>query len=138
MKPRTAERALVWLLRLLGVMTLMALFPMVMPAAWMASVNDWLGLGPFPHSPLTEYLTRSLSLLYALLGAFILYVSSDVRRYRDLIVVIGWLTMVLGSALTVIDFAIGMPPSWSWSEGPPTVLCGIVFVWLARRMSDNL
>jgi hypothetical protein len=41
--------------------------------------------------------------------------------------------MVVGVALTAIDFAAGMPPMWSWSEGPPTVLVGAAYVWLARR-----
>jgi hypothetical protein len=131
-RPPRAERALVWLLRILGGVTLCALVPAVMPTNWMERVNDWLGLGPFPRAPLTEYLTRSLSLLYALLGAFVLYVSTDVPRYRELIVFIGWLTIVLGSGLTVLDFAIGMPASWSWTEGPPTILCGAAFIHLAR------
>jgi hypothetical protein len=26
-----------------------------------------------------------------------------------------------------------MPTMWSWSEGPPTVLAGLAYVWLARR-----
>ena len=132
MQPQRAERILVWLLRLLGAMTLCALVPMVMPTGWMAAVNDWLGLDPLPRTPLTEYLTRSLSMLYALLGAFVLYVSTDVRRYRELIDAMGWLTIVLGAGLTVLDFSIGMPPSWSWTEGPPTILCGVAFLWLNK------
>ena len=27
----------------------------------------------------------------------------------------------------------GLPVSWSWSEGPSTVLAGLAYVWLARR-----
>ena len=133
MKPNTAAKALSWLLILLGGVAMLAVVPMVMPTAWMEAVNDSIGLGPFHRSPLMEYLTRSLSALYALIGTLILYVGLNVRRYLPLIVIVGWLTVALGVALTGIDFAVGMPASWSWSEGPPTVVLGWAFVWLARR-----
>jgi hypothetical protein len=71
-------------------MAVTAVVPMVMPFAWMQSVNDSLGLEPLADTPLTQYLTRSLSGAYALLGALTIYVGLDVRRYRRLIVVIGW------------------------------------------------
>ena len=57
----------------------------------------------------------------------------DVVRYLDLIIVIGWLTVLAGVIVTVVDFSAGMPLMWSWSEGPPTVLAGLAYVWLARR-----
>ena len=133
MKPNTAAKALSWLLIVMGGLAMLAVVPMVMPTNWMEAVNDSMGLGPFHRSPLMEYLTRSLSVLYALIGTLTLYLGLNVRRYLPLLVVVGWLTITLGAALTVIDFAVGMPASWSWGEGPPTVLIGWAFVWLARR-----
>ncbi len=133
MKPNTAAKALSWLLIVMGGLAMLAVVPMVMPTDWMEAVNDSMGLGPFHRSPLMEYLTRSLSAIYALLGTLTLYLGLNVRRYLSLIVVVGWLTVILGAALTVIDFAVGMPASWSWGEGPPTILIGWAFVWLARR-----
>ncbi|MFQ5527503.1 MAG: hypothetical protein ACE5GX_14720 [Thermoanaerobaculia bacterium] len=132
-----AEKVLTWLLRILGVLTLTAMVPMVMPTDWMASTNDWLGLDPFHRSPLTEYLTRSLSAVYALFGALTLYVSRDVRRYADFIGFSAILMMVLGVLFTVLDFWAGMPASWSWTEGPPTVLVGFWMLWLARRVANR-
>jgi hypothetical protein len=90
-------------------------------------------VGPLQRSPLTEYLTRSLSTMYGVLGLLHLYLARDVVRYLDVIVVIGWLTVLAGAIVTAIDFAAGMPWYWSWSEGPPTVLAGFAYVWLARR-----
>jgi hypothetical protein len=133
MRPERAERLLKWLLFLLGGAALLAVVPMVMPTDWMEAVNDWLGLGPFPRTPLTEYLTRSLSALYALVGVLIVFLALDVRRYRAPIVLVCWLTVALGAFLTVLDFSIGMPASWSWGEGPPTIALGAVMVWLAKR-----
>ena len=133
MRPEKAEKILKWLLVVLGGMATTAAVPMVMPFAWLQAANDGLGLAPLADTPVTQYLTRSLSAVYAMFGVLTVYIGLDVRRYRRLIVVVGWLTGILGLALTIIDFAIGMPPSWSWGEGPPTILCAVVMVWLARR-----
>jgi hypothetical protein len=130
---QTARRLLAGLLYVLGGVMTVAFLARVMPTTWMAATAEWLEVGPLPRSPLTEYLTRSLSLLYGVFGVLHLYLARDVVRHLDLIVVFGWLTMVVGVALTAIDFAAGMPPMWSWSEGPPTVLVGAAYVWLARR-----
>lgn len=135
MQATQAERVLVWLLRVLGVLTLLALFAIVMPTDWMASVNDRLGLEPLARTPLTEYLTRSLSAVYALFGAMTLFVSRDVRRYQPLVAFTGLLTVLLGFFFTVLDSWAGLPASWTWFEGPPTVLLGIAMVWLARQVS---
>ena len=133
MQQQTARRLLAWLLYGLGGMMSVAFLAVVMPTSAMASIADWLGVGPLYRSPLTEYLTRSLSALYGVYGLLHLYLARDVVRYRDLIVVIGWLAVLAGVILTVVDLAAGMPPYWSWSEGPPTALVGFVTVWLARR-----
>ena len=130
---QTARRLLAWLLYALGGMMSVAFLAIVMPTSGMVAIADWLGVGPLHRSPLTEYLTRSLSAMYGVLGVLHLYLARDVVRYLDLIVVIGWLTVLVGVILTVVDFAAGMPPFWSWSEGPPTVLVGLAYIWLARR-----
>ncbi len=134
MRSETAERILTWLLVVLGGLAATAVVPMVMPFAWMQGVNDALGLAPLVDTPLTRYLTRSLSAVYALLGVMTIYIGLDARRYRRLIVVIGWLTAVLGLALTVIDFTAGLPASWVWGEGPPTIACAGFMIYLARRV----
>jgi len=133
MKPETASKLLSWMLIVIGVAAMTALVPMVMPTAWMETVNDRMGLGPFPRTPLTEYLTRSLSGLYAMVGGMMFYLGLHVRRHVQMIRFLGWLTAAFGVALTGIDFAVGMPANWAWGEGPPTVVIGLVFVWLSRR-----
>ncbi len=133
MKPETARKILKWILLVAGGLAATAVFPMAMPTDWMEAANGWLGLGPFHRSPLMEYLTRSLSALYALNGFLALYLARDVKRYADLLAFYGWLTVGVAVALTAIDFSAGMPPSWSWGEGPPLVVFGLAIVWLARR-----
>lgn len=129
-----ALTTLTWLLRGLGVLMLTAVFAVVMPTDWMAAVNDRLGLAPLPRTPLTEYLTRSLSAIFAGLGAMTLFVARDVRRYQPFILFSSWLTVLLGAFYTVLDVWAGMPASWTLGEGPPTLLLGFWMVWLARRV----
>lgn len=136
MRAERAERVLTWLLRILGGLTLLAVFPMLMPTDWMMATNDWLGLEPLQRSPLTEYLTRSLSAIYALFGAMTLYVSREVRRYADFVAFAGVLVVLLGIFLTALDSWAGMPKEWTWSEGPPTVVLGVAMFWLARRLRE--
>jgi hypothetical protein len=130
---QTARRLLTWLLYVMGGMMSAAFLAVAMPTSAMVAIADWLGVGPLPRTPLTEYLTRSLSAMYGVLGLLHLYLARDVVRHLDLIVVLGWLTILAGAIQTVIDFAAGLPMSWRWSEGPSTVLAGLAYVWLARR-----
>ena len=131
MHQQTARRLLTWLLYVMGGIMSVAFVAVVMPTSAMATIADWLGV-PLPRSPLTEYLTRSLSTMYGVLGVLHLYLARDVSRYLDLIVVFGWLTVLAGAIQTGIDPAAGMPLLWSWSEGPSTVVAGLAYIWLAR------
>lgn len=134
MRAERAEGILRWLLIVLGGLAVLAVVPLVMPFSWMQAINDRLGLEPLAETRLAHYLTRSLSAVYAHLGVLVLYLARDVRRHRDLLIFVGWLTGILGVVLTAVDFAIGMPSSWSWGEGPPTVVCAWAIVWLGRRV----
>lgn len=129
--PPLRERLLVLLLRVGAVLTGSALFAALLPTEWMASVHRALGLGAFPESPLTEYLTRSISLLYAAHGGVLFVVSTDVRRYRPLVIYLGWLNIALGAALTAIDLAAPLPLWWTLSEGPWVAISGVVILALA-------
>lgn len=126
---------MVFLLRLGGVITGMAFFTMFLPEDWMASAHEDLGLGDFPASPLTDYLTRSLSAMYAVHGGLLLVLSADVQRYRPVVVYVGWATVLLGAALTAIDLHAPMPRWWTLSEGPWVVVAGVLIIWLSRKVT---
>jgi hypothetical protein len=129
------DKALTILLRIIGGTALLAVVAVIMPLSWMASFHRWFGLGEMPIAPVVEYLARSLSAFYALFGAFCLFLSSDLARYRPVVRFLGWLAAVTGIALIGIDVAAGMPWWWTASEGPPTIAAGALIVFLARR--DN-
>ncbi len=131
------ERALVILLRIAAVILLTALIPSVMPFAWMKDLHRQLGMGELPEGPIIGYLTRSLSAMYALHGAIVLFVSWDVGRYLPVVKCLAVLAIAFGAAVLVLDVTVGMPPAWTASEGPFVIVLGGVLLWLARRVRPD-
>ena len=127
-----ADKVVVLLLRVLGVGSLLALVPVFMPFSWMAATHRWLGLGEMPAAPVVEYLARSLSAFYALVGALCLLVAADLDRYRPLVRSLGVAFALLGLVFLFIDLAAGMPWWWIAAEGPATVVVSAVLFVLAR------
>ena len=84
-----SDRALVLLLRIVGVGALFALVAVFMPVSWMAATHRCLGLGEMPTGPVVEYLARSVSAFYALMGALCLVLTTDLERYRPLVRFLG-------------------------------------------------
>jgi hypothetical protein len=117
-----AERWLVLLLRVSAGVLLLATAAIFLPTAWMQATHHALGLGELPDLPVIQYLTRSLSGLYAFHGLFVLYVSFDVRRYLPLIRFVSLASALGGLCLLAIDLAAGMPWFWTLGEGPSLVL----------------
>jgi len=132
-----SEKVLVWLLRISGVILLIALVPVVMPFSWMQVIHRQLGMGDLPTEPIVGYLTRSLSLFYALHGALIIFVSLDIRRYLPVVKFLAVVAILFGVSMVVLDFAVGMPLYWILCEGPFVVPLGIVMLWLAGRIPEQ-
>src|SRR6478672_8865079 len=122
--PNWRTKVLTVLLRLMGVGSLFALFAVVMPTSWMTATHRWLGLGEMPTAPVVEYLARSISAFYALLGALCLVMAADLERYRPLVRFLGAAQAVMGVAFLGVDLAAGMPWWWSASEGPAGIGVG--------------
>jgi hypothetical protein len=125
------------MLRVGGVVMLLATFAIFMPVSWMAASHEWLGLGEFPEAPLTDYLTRSISLLYAMHGGLLLILANDIRRYRPVLLYFGIVTIVGGVLLTGIDLHAGLPTYWILWEGPPIAVVGVVITWLVLRSAST-
>ena len=129
---KKSDKVLVFLLRLVGVGSLFALIPVLMPMSWMAATHRWLGLGEMPTDPVVEYLARDLSAFYALVGALLLVMASDLERYRPLVRFFALAFIALSILFTGVDLAAGMPSWWSASEGPGGVVFGALLFVLAR------
>ena len=118
------------LVRVLGVA--FALLAVFMPSSWMAATHRWLGLGEMPTGPVVEYLARDLSAFYALVGALLLVMASDLERYRPLVRFFALAFIVLSILFTGVDLAAGMPWWWTASEGPGGVVFGALLFVLVR------
>jgi hypothetical protein len=134
---KPAERSLVLLLRAGGVITGSAIFAVFLPDAWMASTHEQIGLGPFPASPITDYLARSLSLFYAAHGALLFVVASDIRRFRPVALYCGWFGVLGGGLILWIDLHAHLPLWWVLMEGPWVVAIGVLILLLARHVERS-
>ena len=116
---------------------LLATFAIIMPIEWLERTHTWLGLGEFPGSPLVEYLTRSISVLYAVHGGILLHVSYDISRFAPLIRYLGVTTAIIGGALLCIDIYAGLPTFWVIFEGPPVILIGLTILGLLQAIPQK-
>ena len=132
MNPETARFLLKLVLRVGGCICLLAFLAVVMPTSWMETTHRWLGLGDFPDSALTQYLTRSIAALYGFHGVFMLILSTDTVRFRPLVRFLGWMEILFGLAVLMIDLHAGLPWWWVALEGPPVTALGVVVLWLAN------
>jgi len=130
-----AERVLKIILRLTAASMLLALVAVFMPKPWMAMAHEWLGLGTFPQQPIAEYLARTTSALYALVGGALLISASDVRRYGRMITYLALATAGVPVAIAVT--CLNDLPPW-WLAGDLVTAGGfaiVVFVlqYMARK-----
>jgi hypothetical protein len=131
------ERFLRLVLRWVGTVSLLALFAVVMPYAWMDATHQWLGLGRLPDQPIVGYLARSLSAFYALLGGLLWALSFDLQRHRPTLCFLGVSIMVFGAILIGIDWAERLPLYWRVGEGPWVMVIGAAIAWPAFRMKPR-
>ena len=134
-----ADKALVILLRFVGVSALFALVAVFMPFSWMDATHSGLGMGEMPTAPVVEYLARSLSAFYALVGALCLVLAADLERYRPLVRSLGMAFVLMSVVILGVDLAAGMPWWWTALEGPGAVPVGALVYFLARpvRRADS-
>jgi hypothetical protein len=130
----TAGRLMVWILRLTGVTMLCALVFVFCPFAWMQAIHERIGMGELAYTPLLSYLIRTLASLYASMGAIALFVSSDVARYRGLILLLAWISIVGGTGVTLLDAILRLPLFWTLTEGPFTIALGLILIALTTRI----
>jgi hypothetical protein len=131
-KPMRAEHILILFLRVSAAILLLALPAALMPQSWMAAIHHALGLGTLSEQTIVAYLTRSVSALYACLGALYAFVSFDVRRYLPLLRFSAWLKLTFGLGMLALDVAVGMPAPWTAVEGPFIVTWSLALLGLVR------
>jgi hypothetical protein len=110
-----------------------AAVPVFFSPEYMAQIHAWLGLGDFPNQPITIYLAKSASLLYAIHGLVLLFVAFQFKELHTIIPFLGWLHVAIGSAMIYVDNAAQMPGWWLVIEGPPVIAVGLLLIYLYWR-----
>ena len=96
-------------------------------------IHGQMGLGELPRGAIVEYLTRSLSLVYASMGPLCGFLARDVVRHREVIAFQAVVKAAFGLGLCGLDLALDMPLFWTVCEGPLIVLLSILVYRLARQ-----
>ena len=134
----SAESAVKWLLRFIGVTTIPALVAAVMPQSWFAYLIHRVDPA-IPVGLLVTYLGRILMAMYALIGLQCFIFATDVRRYRPLIWIVGAGSIAAGFIGLVALFSTVPSDRWTgffwvlfgdFAEG---LVQGIVLVILLSR-----
>jgi len=126
-------RRLQLFLRVFSLAPMAAIFAAVLPLDTMDQIHQAIGLGPMPRGPIVEYLARSTSMFYALHGALLWYIASDLRRYRDFFRFYLWISLLFAVGLFLTDLSAGLPPRWALVEGPLVAAFVGLVLWLFRR-----
>lgn len=116
-----------------GLFLMIALAAILLPTSTMAQAHQWLGLGEFPDRPITRYLARSTSLMYGVHGFMMFYTGLTIREHWRFVPIFGWLHVLTGVSVFLIDFFAPMPLYWILLEGPPVACLGILIIVLANR-----
>jgi len=105
----TAETGVKWLLRFIGLTTLPAFVAAAMPQKWLVFALNWCEPG-IPVGLLNSYITRCLMGVYAFMGIQAVIWSTDVRRYRPLIVNL-CVCVLLAVPVALVALVINVPPT---------------------------
>jgi len=125
----TAETGVKWLLRLISLTTVPAFVAAVMPQGWLAFMLNWVEPG-FSVGLLGSYLTRCLMGAYAFIGIQAVIWSTDVRRYRPLIVSL-CVCVIIAVPVALGALVITVPPA----EHPRVYW--IIFIDLAEGLAHT-
>ena len=126
------DHALAMFLRVVGIADLLALIAVFLPGTLLESTHEFVGLGALPDGRIVGYLARSTSLLYAINGALLLFLATDVARYRPVIRCYGTLILTAGVLLLGVDIAEAMPLWWTFFESGAVCGIGLVILLLSR------
>jgi hypothetical protein len=126
-----------WLLRLNGLVLMVAFAAIFLPAATMQMVHKQLGLGELPQAAIVEYLTRSISALYAIHGALAFVISLHIQRCWPIVPWIAGLHVLFGSLMVWIDWQAELPWYWTATEGPSIILFALLLFTLWARAAPS-
>lgn len=125
-------RRVVLTLRIVGAADCLAVVVAFLRWELIEHVHAALGLGEVPRQATVEYLVRSVSLLHAMFGALLVFLSFNVARCAELIRVLAALLCVAALLLVPVDLLAGMPLWWMIAQCGGLLAIG-VFLLVSLR-----
>ena len=131
------ERLLKLILQINGGVMATALIAVFLSHDQMAAIHEWLGLEEekFPKAIIVDYLARSLSAFYAIMGILYLVLARDIRAHASVITFMAWASICFGVGSIFIGLQLGFPAWWTWGEGPFIILYGAAILWLQWKIN---
>ena len=127
------ESILKLVLQINGWIMATAVFAVFLSHDQMATIHQWLGLGKFPDAKIVDYLARSLSGFYAILGVLYIALARDIHAYASIITLAAWASICFGIGSIIINMQLDFPFWWTWGEGPFVAGYGVVILWLQKK-----
>jgi len=129
----TEQQIQKWILRIAGGFEILAFIAVVMPRSWMEVGHTWLGMGVMADGPLLMFMIRQASYTYGFHGLSLLVLSTDLERFRPLLMLNGISFTLAGVVFALIDYTSGMPWFWTVGDSLGCGLFGIAILWLNRK-----
>lgn len=125
-----------WLLRLVGLIEVLAFVAVIMPRSWMEASHSWLGLGQMPEGSVLMFMIRQASYAYGMHGISLWILASDVKRFRPLLLLNGFSFLLAGPVFFIIDYTTGMPWWWTVADSLSCAFFGVALLWLTPKGSN--
>jgi len=131
------ERILKLVLQINGWIMASAVFAVFLSHDQMAAIHQWLGLGKFPDAKIVDYLARSLSGFYTIIGVLYIALARDIHAYASIITLAAWASICFGLGSIIINLQLDFPFWWTWGEGSFITGYGVVVLWLQRKVKKT-
>jgi len=131
------ERILKLVLQINGWIMASAVFAVFLSHDQMAAIHQWLGLGKFPDAKIVDYLARSLSGFYTIVGVLYIALARDIHAYASIITLAAWASICFGLGSIIINLQLDFPFWWTWGEGSFITGYGVVVLWLQRKVKKT-
>jgi hypothetical protein len=119
-----------WVLRLVGIVEMLAFGAVFIPRDWMDATHRWLGMMAMPEGPVFDSVMRQVSFSYGLHGVALWFIAADVVRYRPLVILTAVGYLLAGPVFIAVDLGNGMPWSWLAGNGGSCLLIGVLLLGL--------
>jgi len=131
------ERILKLVLQINGWIMASAVFAVFLSHDQMVAIHQWLGLGKFPDAKIVDYLARSLSGFYTIVGVLYIALARDIHAYASIITLAAWASICFGLGSIIINLQLDFPFWWTWGEGSFITGYGVVVLWLQRKVKKT-